>query len=187
VTSNRKIQANRANARLSTGAKTSHGRACSARNAYRHGLSLSTHFDPVLSEEVETLARQIAGPGADAEMLVLTRRIAEAQIDVGRVRNARRQLLSQTLRDPDYDSEARKRQKDALVRRCARVAGPLTPIPDGVVGFLDSKPEGPSKFATILMDKARQLLAMDRYERRALSRRKFAIRDFDEARSKPMS
>ena len=116
MTSNRKIQANRANARLSTGAKTSHGRACSAKNAYRHGLSLPIHFDPVLSEEVETLARQIAGPGADAE-IVLTRRIAEAQMDVGRVRYARHQLLSQTLRDPDYDSEAGKRQRNALVRR----------------------------------------------------------------------
>jgi len=46
---------------------------------------------------------------------------------------------------------------------------------------LNSKPEGPYKFATILADKTRQLLALDRYERRALSRRKFALRAFDVA------
>jgi hypothetical protein len=41
---------------------------------------------------------------------------------------------------------------------------------------------GPHKFATILSQEAKHLLAMDRYERRALSRRKFAIQAFDEAR-----
>lgn len=51
-----------------------------------------------------------------------------------------------------------------------------------VMEFLNSKPEGPYKFATILADKTRQLLALDRYERRALSRPKFAIRAFDAAR-----
>ena len=55
-------------------------------------------------------------------------------------------------------------------------------MPDDVVKFLNSKTEGPYKFATILADKTRQLLALDRYERRTLSRRKFAIRAFDAVR-----
>ncbi|HVI14901.1 MAG TPA: hypothetical protein VM822_18750 [Pseudolabrys sp.] len=56
-----------------------------------------------------------------------------------------------------------------------------TPMSNEVMEFLSSKPVGPDKFATILADKARQLLALDRYERRAQSRRKFAIRAFDAA------
>jgi hypothetical protein len=45
-------------------------------------------------------------------------------------------------------------------------------------------PEEPQKTATIQSQETKQLVAMDRYERRALSRRKFAIREFDEARRK---
>jgi hypothetical protein len=43
-------------------------------------------------------------------------------------------------------------------------------------------PEGPEKFATILSGETKQLVAMDRYERRALSRRKIAIQAFDDVR-----
>jgi hypothetical protein len=48
--------------------------------------------------------------------------------------------------------------------------------------FLTSTPQGPHKFATIVSQEAKRLLAMDRYERRALSRRRFAIRAFDAAK-----
>jgi hypothetical protein len=182
VTSERKIRANRANARASTGPKTAHGRSHAARNALRHALSLAVYSDPVLSEEVETLVREIVGTDANAEIQELARRIAEAQIDLRRVRHARHRLISQALSDPDYESEVMLRKKSALVIRCARLFGPSTPMPENAMEFLNSKPEGPYKFATILADKTHQLLALDRYERRALSRRKFAIRAFDAAR-----
>ena len=153
-----------------------------SRNALRHALSLPVSSDPVLSEEVEALAREIVAADSSAEKQELARRIAEAQIDLRRVRHARYQLFSQALSDPNYESEAMLQKKSALVIRYARRFAPSTPMPENVMKFLDSKPEGPHKFATIVADKTRQLLLLDRYERRALSRRKFAIRSFDAAR-----
>jgi hypothetical protein len=111
VTSERKIRANRANARASTGPKTGQGRARSARNALRHGLSLPVFSDRALSEEVEALAREIAGLGANTEIQELARQIAEAQIDLRRVRDARHQILSHVLSDPHYASQANMREK----------------------------------------------------------------------------
>ncbi|MBV8289806.1 MAG: hypothetical protein JOZ35_23075 [Hyphomicrobiales bacterium] len=58
---------------------------------------------------------------------------------------------------------------------------------EAVEKFVTSMPQGPHKFATILSEEAKRLLAMDRYERRALSRRKFAIRAFDAARMQAAS
>jgi antitoxin VapB len=49
---------------------------------------------------------EIAGPGASAEILDLSRQIAEAQIDLCRVRYARHQLLSRALADPYYETRA---------------------------------------------------------------------------------
>jgi len=181
VTSEPKIRANRANARASTGPKTAPGRSRAARNALRHALSLPVYSDPALSEEVETLAQKIVATDANAEKQELARRIAEAQIDLRRVRHARHQLLSQALSDPDYESEAMLGKKAALAIRRLRRIDRSTPMPEDAMEFLSSKPEGPYKLATILTDKTRQLLALDRYERRALSRRKFAIRALDAA------
>jgi hypothetical protein len=181
VTSDRKIRSNRANARASTGPKTTHGRATSARNALRHGLSLPVQSDPALSEEVEALAREIAAPDDNAEIQELARRIAEAQIDLRRVRYARHQFLSKTLSNPYYESLAATREKVRFIGRLLSRNAPG--ISEAALDrYLFSTPQGPEKFATILSEETKRLLAMDRYERRALSRRKVAIRAFDEAR-----
>jgi len=78
VTSERKIRANRANAQASTGPKTTRGHSHAARNALRHALSLPVYSDPVLSEEVEVLAREIISTEANPQIQELARRIAEA-------------------------------------------------------------------------------------------------------------
>jgi len=182
LTSDDKTKANRANARASTGPKTADGRARVARNALRHALSLPVCSNPALSEEVETLAREIAGPDANAETQDLARQVAEAQIDLRRVRYARHKLLSDALADPHYDSW---REKWVDLRSLLAKNAPDLRV-ENLVAFLNSTPQGPHKLATILSQQTKQLLAMDRYERRALSRRKSAIRAFDKTRRRPV-
>jgi hypothetical protein len=57
-------------------------------------------------------------------------------------------------------------------------------VVDEVRDVLSPKPlEGEEKLASILEEKISEFAALDRYERRALSRRKAAIRNFDAART----
>jgi hypothetical protein len=182
LTSDRKIKANRQNARASTGPRTAQGRTRAARNALRHGLSLPVCSNPALCEEVKALAREIAGTDANAELQELARRIAEAQIDLQRVRYARHQLLSDALSDPYYDSRQNDRKKLAFICSFARPNAPDIPLAL-IEKYLTSTPKGPQKFAIILSQEAKQLAAMDRYEQSALSRRKAAIQAFDEAKA----
>ena len=139
--------------------------------------------------EVRNRAREIAGEGASHEILKLANRIAEAQIDIVRIRQARHDLLSQYLNDPEFRPYQYFKDAHALGKIIAgymRRFGPEVVLPPEVVRNADHllhwKPQGAEKFAHVLSDLAPKLVAIDRYGRRALSRRKFAIRDFDAAR-----
>jgi len=163
----RKLRANRANARASTGPRTAAGKTSAAGNARRHGLSLPVLADPSRAAEVEALAQELAREGASPELQELAARIAEAQIELVRVRRARHDLLSRALADPDYESPAAAAMNHAWIARQPRSARTtLVPPESSRVPF--ARPHGSEKLATILVDFAARLAAMDRYERRAL-------------------
>jgi hypothetical protein len=182
MTSRRKLEANRANARASTGPKSMRGRTRAAQNARRHGLSLSVLNDSKYTEEIITLANEISGIDACSEIKDSARRIAEAQIDLIRIRRARYDLMARNITDPHYREWEVYEHNTKITKTIVRLIGMTTPIPPILRAMFHFKPEGPHKIVAILSDLSGELTKMDRYERRALSRRKFAIRDFDVAR-----
>lgn len=144
MASERKIEANRANGCASQGPKTAQGKARSSQNARRHGLSLSVLADPALSKEIEDLARDIAGT-TNPVVLDAARAVAEAEIDLMRIRRVRRELLAQNIMSLNHAS---------------------TEMQPGAVP----------------LELFGRLLKIDRYEQRAVSRSKCAVRRLDLAR-----
>jgi hypothetical protein len=181
-----RVAANRANARKSTGPRLPSGKQRAAQNARKYGLSLPVLHDPELGPEVEALSRQIAA-GNEA-VLPIARDIAEAQIDLNRVRRLRGELIDRALRDPKFRTVEQSVQLLKLVARVVQIEdgrGRFSPSDDlRAQRYLDEKTEsGPERHARILSGLSQELTRMGRYERRALSRRKFAIRRFDIAQS----
>jgi hypothetical protein len=173
-----KLRANGDNARASTGPRTAAGKVRARRNAYKHGLSVPVMADSSLAAEVKILARKIAGEGANDQVKRLAVSIAEAHIDVLRVRRARNELLSRAPLCPvpnifpdDWDLEVGRSWGSDNPKRMSRAHK------RSIEKSIERDEFGPT-----LADCAASLTAMDRYERRALSRRKFAIRALDALR-----
>jgi hypothetical protein len=187
MTTARQIEANRANARSSTGPRTDKGKARASRSALRHGLSIPVLADPALSKKVEDLAVKIAGENASPVLLELARAVAEAQIDLDRVRAARHELFVRLPGDVDlllpsdlpgwplmrYETRSSIRwkysQEDFVKLAFKQLA--------------DARRTDPAeRFVFELSDRMFTLGRLDRYERRARSRRNTATRAFDAAR-----
>jgi hypothetical protein len=175
LSSDQRRQANVANAKASTGPRTRAGKARSSANGFRHGLNVSIWDDSTLANCAEKLAMKIAGTNAAAETLVGARAIAEAQFLLEKVR-ARRIRLLQSV--PALDSSNRLPPFETI--EGSEPNEPQRFDVEFVENAVSPAPLDPdARLLRNLDDRKLEFVRLERYERRALSMRRSAIRDFD--------
>jgi hypothetical protein len=159
-------------------------RARSTRNALRHGLNIPVSKVSDLAPQIEHLAEEIAGADAPTEVRDYARAVADAHIDVCRVRRTRQLFLERALNE-HYETCELAEQKFRILKKWLSPKTAFAPVPRSLVNLLalPSIRNDPEKWGRVVITHTETLSAFDRYERRALSRRARAIERFDGARA----
>src|ERR1044072_3518855 len=98
MSSQKKIEANRRNARKGTGPKTHTGKTRSSRNSFRHGLDAATnHNDKDGNEKIAKLRDMLCGQNASEVEYQQATIAAECHVLLARVRAAR-MIAIETMR-----------------------------------------------------------------------------------------
>jgi hypothetical protein len=176
MASERQIAANRRNARKSTGPRSGAGRKRASRNAYRHGLTSSITSTAAYAKQLAKLVREIAGDTEDAIVLERARTIAQAELDLARVRRAKVALIERAsafgeLDPPQLTVTQMIRLPNAFDRRRLIVSKPI----DSSAMMPSQEPDRSAEGIRRVLPELRKL---DRYERRAAAQRDRAVRGF---------
>jgi hypothetical protein len=173
MASERQIAANRRNARRSTGPRSGAGKTRASRNAYRHGLTLNITSTAEYAKQLETLVRKIAGGTKDPVKLERARAIAQADLELARVRRAKVALIERAsafgeLDPPPLTVTQMIRLIDAFER------GRLI-VRKSIDASATMPSREPDRSAEAIRRVLPELCKLERYERRAAARRDRAV------------
>ena len=188
----RRVIANGENAKKSSGPISQEGRERSSQNARRHGLSVDIDVLNEYREEIDALAREIAGDRLDTTSVAVATEIASAEIDLKRVRSVKEDLLSKKNSVPEEQpikiKKGKKGEARMLLEKIEIIHKSERPINNQEALLLKlnsqysrlvSQPEERSK-SEYLTKIVNELIKLERYEQRALFRRDRAIKKFFE-------
>jgi hypothetical protein len=174
MASERQIAANRRNARKSTGPRSGAGRKRASRNAYRHGLTLSITSTAAFAKQLDILVRKIAGDSEDAIVLERARAIAQAELDLARVRRAKLALIERASAFGELDApQLTVTQMIRILNAYDRGGRLIIPKPIDALATMPS--QEPDRSAEAIRRLLPELRKLERYERRAAARRDRAI------------
>ena len=175
MASERQIAANRRNARKSTGPRSGAGKKRASRNAYRHGLTLSITSTAAFAKQLDKLVRKIAGDSEDAMVLERARAIAQADLELARVRRAKVALIERASAFGEFDPpQLTVAQMVRLLN--AFVRGRLI-VPKSIDASATMPLHEPDRSAEAIRRVLPQLRRLERYERRAAALRDRAAFD----------
>src|SRR5262245_24794702 len=173
MASERQIAANRRNARKSTGPRSGAGRKRASRNAYRHGLTLSITSTAAYAKHLDKLVREIVGDSKDAIVLERARAIAQAELDLARVRRAKVALIERASAFGELDPP---RLTLTQMIRIVNASDRDTLIaPKLIDASATMPPHEPERSAEAVRRVLPELRKLNRYERRAVARRDRAV------------
>ena len=178
MASERQIAANQRNARKSTGPRSGAGKKRASGSAYRHGLTMNITSIAAFAKRLDKLARKIAGNTDDAITLERARAIAQAELELARVRRAQIALFERASAFGELDPpRLTVTQMIRLVNAFDR-GRLIVPKPSGSPAAMPS--QEPDRSAEAVRRVLPELRNLDRYERRAAAQRERAVLDLSD-------
>ena len=172
MASDRQIAANRRNARKSTGPRSGAGKKRASRNAYRHGLSLSITSTAAVAKQLDKLVRKIAGNTENPILLERARALAQAELDLARVRRAKVALIERASAFGELGPPQPFGTAAQLIRAIrALERGRMNCLPEPIDASATMPSQGADRSAEAVRRVLPELRKLDRYERRAAARR----------------
>ena len=118
----KQIAANRANAKFSTGPKTTTGKLKSSRNAFRHGLSGPVSLNALEAAKINLIAGQLTGDQATRGRLTWALEYVGAQMEVLRIHEIRTKQFARVALDNLHNLSDKELRRLAALDRYERYA-----------------------------------------------------------------